>query len=389
VARLTISSKSIDIIPRNIMLPLTDDSKALTFQVDGIESFALDFDLFPTFGSRFMARTVALSNTFTVSDAGHCTLPLFDLRLRAIGRVSFDYQIIKPFQGVPLEIAHFAPYWKATAKLDSHVGAFITGSSLSGEYVRLFVRLTSDLVPVLYPHSTVKVANLDIPISSITVAEFISIGMQYGRYQQRQQLAAIQSHSEAFTLLGSLFLTLEEGLKLLPFKIHVDLNIAYQNDEGASNTQTFTQSHLNICVDSVLGIVFESARALREQSLESARLMMFSSYNMNICTALNWKQPNYPVFYYNDLGNEPTHGLVAAPRVSIREAVSLASKNNLMGIICSSKLLALVPALIQSIKEAGLVVVAYTSDDSIFRQAGVDGVLKKEGVLKFEETIDR
>lgn len=48
---------------------------------------------------------------------------------------------------------------------------------------------------------------------------------------------------------------------------------------------------------------------------------------------------------------------------------------------------ALVPALIQSIKEAGLVVVAHTSDDSVFRQAGVDGILRKEGVLKFEETI--
>ena len=79
-----------------------------------------------------------------------------------------------------------------------------------------------------------------------------------------------------------------------------------------------------------------------------------------------------------------------------------------MGIICSSKLLvcpshvysyswaltsfitsiqALVPALIQNIKEAGLVVVAHASDDSAFRQAGVDGILRKEGVLKFEETI--
>jgi len=48
----------------------------------------------------------------------------------------------------------------------------------------------------------------------------------------------------------------------------------------------------------------------------------------------------------------------------------------------------LVSALIQSVKEAGLVVVAHTCDDSIFRQVGVDGVLRKEGVLKFEETID-
>lgn len=292
VARLTISSKSIDIIPRNIMLPLTDDSKSLAFQVDGIEPFMLDFDIFPTFGSKSMARTVALPNTFTALDAGHCTLPLFDPRLRAIGKLSFDYQIIKPFQGVPLDIAHFATYWKATTKFDSHSGALITGSSLSGEYVRLFVQLTCDLVPVLFPHSFIKVADIDVPISSITAAQFDSIGIQYGSYQQRQRLAGTQSHAEAFGLLGSSFLTLEEALKLLPVKIHVDLNIAYPNYEEAGNVRAFPRSQLNTSVDSILAVIFESARTLRELSPENARLMMFSSYNMNICTALNWKQPN-------------------------------------------------------------------------------------------------
>lgn len=46
------------------------------------------------------------------------------------------------------------------------------------------------------------------------------------------------------------------------------------------------------------------------------------------------------------------------------------------------------PALIQSVKEAGLVVVAHAFDDTVFRQVGIDGVLRREGVLKFEETID-
>ncbi|RPB28530.1 ankyrin repeat protein [Terfezia boudieri ATCC MYA-4762] len=392
IARLTISSKSTDIIPRNVMLPLSDDSKSLAFQVDGIESFVIDFDIFPTFGSKFIARTVALPSTFTTTDAGHCTLPLFDPRLRAIGKLSFDYQIIKPFQGVPLEIAHFATYWKATTKIESHAGARITGSSLSGEYVRLFVQLTSDLVPVLYPHWTVEVAGLDVPISSITAPQFISIGVKNGMYQQRQNLSAVKSAVEAYGVLGSLFLTLEEALKLLPLNIHVDLNIAYPSG-GENFARVIPQSDLNSSVDSVLSVVFESARALRTAGPESVRGVMFSSYNMNICTALNWKQPNYPVFYCNGLGDEHIRdqvGVGFAPRrsVSIKEAVAFASSNNLMGIICSSKLLALVPALIQSVKEAGLVVVAHTCDDSTFRQVGVDGVLRKGGVLKFEETID-
>lgn len=48
------------------------------------------------------------------------------------------------------------------------------------------------------------------------------------------------------------------------------------------------------------------------------------------------------------------------------------------------------PALAQSIKSSGLVLVAHDSMDSssVPLLTGVDGVLKKDGVLKFEETID-
>ena len=56
----------------------------------------------------------------------------------------------------------------------------------------------------------------------------------------------------------------------------------------------------------------------------------------------------------------------------------------------------LVPALIDAIKTAGLVLVSDTSDDtptpaprSSFRMPeGVDGILKGNGVLRFNETID-
>ena len=47
------------------------------------------------------------------------------------------------------------------------------------------------------------------------------------------------------------------------------------------------------------------------------------------------------------------------------------------------------PALAQSIKASGLVLVAQDSEHSVSSLlSGVDGVLRKDGVLKFEETID-
>jgi len=73
---------------------------------------------------------------------------------------------------------------------------------------------------------------------------------------------------------------------------------------------------------------------------------MFSSYNPSLCTALNWKQPNFPVFLCNDLGKQedapvPIGGILADGQrsSSIKDAVRTAQNNNLMGLICCSRLL--------------------------------------------------
>ena len=100
--------------------------------------------------------------------------------------------------------------------------------------------------------------------------------------------------------------------------------------------------------------------------------------------------------------------------MSVKEAVRIAQSNNFMGLVCSSRLLVsyysapsdlfhrtdhhqnLVPSLIESIKVAGLVLVTDTSEEHISSSAerayrmpeGVDGMLKGNGVLRFNEMID-
>lgn len=66
-----------------------------------------------------------------------------------------------------------------------------------------------------------------------------------------------------------------------------------------------------------------------------------------------------------------------------------------MGLVCSARLMSLVPALIESIKVAGLVLVTDMSEEEEelgereYRMLeGVDGLLKGNGVLRFNETID-
>ena len=57
----------------------------------------------------------------------------------------------------------------------------------------------------------------------------------------------------------------------------------------------------------------------------------------------------------------------------------------------------MVPSLIESIKVAGLVLVMNTTADETWRESasrgyrmpdGVDGILRRDGVLRFNETID-
>lgn len=110
--------------------------------------------------------------------------------------------------------------------------------------------------------------------------------------------------------------------------------------------------------------------------------------------------------------------------MSIKESARIAQSNNFMGLICRSSLLVrffrifppahtnrfqnVVPALVETIKELGLVLVADTSDETgqsdrveelptdpmgvaewAYRMPdGVNGVMKANGILRFNDMID-
>ncbi|KAL2134622.1 hypothetical protein VTI74DRAFT_11279 [Chaetomium olivicolor] len=436
-ARLTISSKVSDVIPKNIMLPFHEDTRMVSFQVDSFDSFTLDFDVFPAYGAKVIAKTVALPNTFRAllsSNSGNCVLPLFDPRLRAIGQLSFHAQIIKPFQGKPLEITDFETYWKATSQVDAATmtpamssSTFVTGSSLSGDFVRIYVQHTSDGVPVLWPHWTVSCGGIDVPVSRLTLAQFrTATGNGPHSPLPPDDIAAV--HRILATSGGT---TLHDALQLLPRGMHVNIQVLYptaEERERLTLKELRLSADLNAYVDAILTVVFDHARAQRArgQGPEAVRSVVFSSYNEGVCTALNWKQPNFPVFLCNDLGrlagdengDVAGHGVAEGDRsgkeggvgegerggmraTSIKDAVRTAQGNNFMGLICCERLLDMVPALVDAIKSHGLALVVDKSgtrpkapefnplaDPFPRLPKGVDGVLKGNGVLRFNESID-
>jgi CDK inhibitor PHO81 len=348
-ARLTISSKLSDLIPKNIMLPFQEDTRLVSFQIDNLDSFAIDFDIFPTYGAKVIAKTVALPSTFrtVLSSSGRCSLPLFDPRLRAIGQISFNFQVIKPYTGKPLEITDFETYWKATSQLDHTPNAFITGSSLSGEYIQLFVQHTIDGVPVLWPRWTIEYMDIEFLVSRLTYQQFISAG---SRRTNKTDLTALSKPSlecvaDIHYILGNSPISLEYALQLLPRGMRVDLQVLYPSAEEEKTLRLGPTLNINAFIDGILSIVFDHARQLREASPNSMHSIVFSSYNPTICTALNWKQPNFPVFLCNDLGREEADNIPPAVKssgrqtTSIKEAVRIAQSNNFMGLICCSRLL--------------------------------------------------
>jgi CDK inhibitor PHO81 len=353
-ARLTISSKASELIPKNIILPFQEDTRLVSFQVDNLDSFTLDFDVFPAYGAKVIAKTVALPSTFRalLSSSGRCCLPLFDPRLRAIGQISFHSQVIKPFQGKPLEITDFETYWKATSQFDRNLNTFVTGSSLSGNYVRLYVQQTRDGIPVLWPTWTIDSGGIGVPVSRLSLEQFRAVTSQS---QSKGQLATISTAgpdgiAHIHRILATAGATLHEALSLLPTGMHVNLQILYTTPEEDKTLGLGPAPDINALVDGLLTVVFDHARAQRAQSADAVRSVVFSSYNPVLCTALNWKQPNFPVFLCNDLGALfPAATGAAAPQSpirssgqrtsSIKEVVRTAQSNNFMGLICNARLL--------------------------------------------------
>lgn len=348
-ARLTVSSKASDLIPKNIILPFQEDTREMTFQVDSLESFSLDFDVFPTYGAKVIAKTVALANTFkaVLSSSGHCCLPLFDPRLRVIGQINFYAQVIKPFRGEPLEITSFETYWKETSQPGAHLNTFVTSSSLSGDFLQIFVQFTNDGVPVLWPSWTVPYGGIDITIGRLDYDQFSRLTAHSSGKNELAYIKALSADrmGEIHRIMATSGLSLQDALNALPLGVNVNVQVIYPSRDEEMSLGLSPTPDLNLAVDSVLEVVFHHARIQRQTSPHSIRSVVFSSYNPTVCTALNWKQPNFPVFLCNDLGQEeimPPPNIIKSSgrRInSIKKAVRLAQNNNLMGIFCSYRLM--------------------------------------------------
>ncbi|KAL9082747.1 MAG: hypothetical protein Q9159_006207 [Coniocarpon cinnabarinum] len=395
-ARLTITPKPHDILPRNLLLPIQEDSRCISFETDNVADFALEFDIYPTFGKKVIARGSVPSDVFIVprASAGYHHLSIFDPRLRAVGQMSFKFQIIEPFVNLPRDMTPFATYWKATSQLEDKPSSFVTGSSLSGDYVRIVIQPSRDNVPVVWPSFVFSHAGLTLPVSQFTASIFGAL--ETHPFLTDDLCCGKPSLSALHDALFQCRAKVEDVLNRLDVNVNVELHVQYPDEREEGQLHLGQLPSINDFADSVLGLIFRHTKALRDVGAPKNRSVVLSSSNTDLCIALNWKQPNYPVLLCNNLGqNEaPTakDDTTEPADISIKEAVRIATTNNFMGITCPANILRSVPALVEAIKEAGLVLVSdatKTFNERLSTSMGaIDGIVKKDGTLHFEQRLD-
>ncbi|WAQ92895.1 hypothetical protein PtA15_17A377 [Puccinia triticina] len=431
--KLVISNRSdVASAVHSTILPLDYERESFSFHTDSVDHFALEFELFPTFGTKIMGKAVGLPSNFEgPCNQKPCVLPLLDKYLKVIGEVAFELNVIRPFRDVQLSFGgRVETYWKAmtnfsasTIQADSPMGspfgtpsinlasnAFVTASSLSGKYVQVSVQVTRDGVPVVYSGTTLNVYGFEIPMYNVTSVQFMKLASDLSRTFESCSLAPDdQSADHWHNFLKNSMVTLESVLDRLPISLGLDLEIA---DPGLSQHGSLD---LNTFVDAILKTIYDSTTKSTPQNnshRRHRRRLVLSSFEPLVCTALNWKQPNYAVFFASDCGvsgwNEAAGQLVTLStpttetstatgrgdheldrrRGSILEAAKVAKANNLLGVRLNATLLLRVPSLIQSTKEMGLLLSSFGPESNATIGLGVDGYMSTAGVFEYASHVE-
>lgn len=407
--KLVITTKSPDVnsAPYSISLPQRDDKGVFIFQIPNLNCLCLEFSIYPNFGTKTIGRAVALPSLFTdIENNQSFTLPIMDNRLHIVGEVTFEVNVITSFNGVTLEVGgDVETYWKSTISSSIQqpistspyrsglVGSTQTSpsthsisgagsqsstiSSLRGKYLYVTVQVTRDSIPVVFSHWRLPESNFNLSVCDVTLAQFEALAERLGRNVDSVTASSVTDWP-AFVFWS--MMSLSQLLKILPPNIGISLELAYPSPK-IRERYCLSRLDLNSFVDSVLRTIYYTS--MPDGRLPRRRIV-FTSFSPDVCAALNWKQPNYPVFFASHCGKKDIFLSSPSPFTlededdgrfcSLGEAVEFARINNLLGVIVDADLLLQVPSLVQGIKNVGLLAGIHgTSERSTPLTTGGDG----------------
>ena len=194
---------------------------------------------------------------------------------------------------------------------------------------------------MIYPYWFLPFENFPVYISSVTYNQAKSIfirskGDAYRGNSFHPSLSENHNSSCLSALVYDSFLTLEDLLQALPLSLGICINIKYPTVSQRNSFKILKDtSDAHGFVERILKLVYDNA--------SRSRSIIFSSFNPSICSIINWKQPNYGVFFGTTCGYSVQEGPWKQAEVeadmrckSIKEAIKFAKSSNLLGLICEA-----------------------------------------------------
>ncbi|CCE64313.1 hypothetical protein TPHA_0H01050 [Tetrapisispora phaffii CBS 4417] len=399
--RITLTSNSPESFPRNIILPIKEEEDSeIIFQVDSFEKFNVDFEIYPSYGTRLLAKTTVIPNMLNLQSldgTGTASMPLFDYKLKYIGTLTVDYQIIFPCNIVkPLDISKYETYWKSTTSdntINNSIHEFVTSSSLKGSYLSVKVSSLRDGTVVVTPSVYLLVGGVNIFMLDLDKEQLERI-IGY----DIEKIPEFNNSNDLKHYLKDKVVTLEKLLATSSSSIQLDIQVAYPTEQefGKVLLSGTKVVDLNSYIDTVLLTTFEHIRDLRHSG-KSLRSIMFSSCNIQACSIINWKQPNFAVIFIinslyklnNEFIMDTAHRLrTIMPKFDtvldkddgyycIHEKIKLSANNNLLGIVIPNEILQISPQLAEIIRANGLLLISSNVDhsESVSIDDNINGVL--------------
>ncbi|KAI0693587.1 hypothetical protein BC835DRAFT_1068445 [Cytidiella melzeri] len=429
------ASPAVTTAPFSVPLPLTGDKVVYTFQAPSLDTLSLEFSLYPNFGTKLIGRAASLPSSFaSIHHNQAFILPILDHHLNVIGEISFEVNIVTPFSGVTLKIGGAVEtYWKsistpastptvgrlsysrfmlpprAVASAHTSPSTYaqpaassqaLTHSSIAGNFIYITVQVTRDLQPVTFCDWRLPEELYELGVADITLLQFIALAKRVGRSKTfSSTVVSTTSLSDLHRSIAASMMPLSDLLKLLPPTLGICLELAYPPTSIQTQLSIRHQTSLNDAVDAVLRTIYEIT------SLEGhvgRRNVVFTSFSPDVCSALNWKQPNYPVFFASQCGRRcPVRPSATALSIedtndyrlsSLNCAVEVCKTNNMLGLLLDAELLSQVPSLVRAVKDFGLLLGAFGGKEQLsLLSAGENSAdaFLQDGILTYSDYSKR
>ena len=175
-------------------------------------------------------------------------------------------------------------------------------------------------------------------ISNVTFNQAKSLFNKHShRLQLHGSMGDLDSLQDVTQFVYHGLYSLEELFQRLPDSVGICIEMKYPTSAEKRDLELTQLMDIHSYVDTILKLVYDNAHH---------RSIIFSSFNPAICTHLNWKQPNYGVFFGTHCGltlpKGPWKELLKNLKeqdskcTSMKEAVKFAKNSNLLGLLCEA-----------------------------------------------------